>query len=398
MSLEPIREAFGRYYRSYSSLVFVPEIEQREFMFMDFHGTVKRHTTIRSIDELRFKLENEAPLHSYYSVAIYENPGAKDMSSKGLRSAELLFDIDADLLEVPCRREHDHWRCEGCGNRGTWPAPEECPGCGSKRIKTFKWICPVCLEAAKKEAFKLLELLSSDLDIRQESILVAYTGNRGYHIRVRDKKAMNLDKIERREIADHLSGLGMDPMVFVESKGGVSIPRANEGGWRGRFSRLLLSIVDGNPPDWVDEKTASYIKSIPRLKDAILEGKRLFGIGSKAVRMLRNLVIKMRDEMGIRIDVEVTSDPHRFTRIPNSLHGKSGLRAVTLTPPELEFFNPLAMAIGLKGGDLKVKIVEPVPEFELGGTKFGPYDEGSEMRLPIEAATFIVLKERGVLV
>ncbi len=398
MSLEPLREAFRRYYRSYSSLVFVPEIERREFMFMDFQGTVKRHMTIRNIDELRFKLENEVPLHSYYSVAIYEDPGAKDMGSKGLKSAELLFDIDADLLEVPCRREHDHWRCENCEKKGDWPTPEKCPNCGSKRIKTFKWICQVCLEAAKREAFKLMDMLSSDLGIKQERILVAYTGNRGYHIRVRDEKAMNLDKVGRREIADHLSGHGLEPMTLIEPKGGISFPRIDEGGWRGRFSRLLLSVVDGNPPEWVDEKTASYIKSIPRLKKAILEGKRLFGIGSKAVRMLRNLVMKMRDKMGIRIDVEVTSDPHRFTRIPNSLHGKSGLRAVTLTPPELEFFNPLAMAIGLKGGNLKVKIVEPVPEFELGGTKFGPYDEGSEMRLPIEAATFIVLKERGVLV
>jgi len=398
MSLEPIKEAFRRYYRSHSSLVFVPEIERREFMFMDFQGTVKRHIRIRNIDELRFKLENEAPLHSYYSVATYEDPGAKDMGSKGLKSAELLFDIDTDLLEVACRREHDHWRCESCGNKGPWPAPEKCPECGSKRIKTFKWICPVCLEAAKKEAFKLMDILSSDFGIKQESILVAYTGNRGYHIRVRDKRAMDLDKISRREIADHLSGFGMDPMSFVVSREGVSLPKIDEGGWRGRFSRLLLSIVDGSPPDWVNEKTSSYIKSIPMLKDAILEGKRLFGIGSKAVRMLRGLVIKMRDELGVRIDVDVTSDPHRFTRIPNSLHGKSGLRAVTLTPLELEFFDPLTMAIGLKGGDLKVKIVEPVPEFELGGAKFGPYDEGSEMRLPIETATFIVLKGRGVLV
>ncbi len=398
MSLEPIREAFRRYYKSHSSLLFVPEIERREFMFIDFQGTVKRHTTIRNIDELRFKLENEAPQHSYYSVALYENPEAKDMGSKGLISAELLFDIDADLLEVSCRKEHDHWRCESCGTRGTWPVPDKCPECGSKRIKSFKWICPICLDAAKKEAFKLLDLLSSDLGIKQESTLVAYTGNRGYHIRVRDERAMRLDKMARREVADLLSGFGMDPFTLIESKEGISLTTVDEGGWRGRFSRLLLSVIEGNPPTWVDERTASYIKSIPRLKEAILEGKRLFGIGSKAVRMLRELAKKMSDELGVKIDAEVTSDPHRFTRIPNSLHGKSGLRAVTLTPPELEFFDPMAMAIGLKGGELKIKIVEPVPEFELGGNKFGPYDEGSKIRLPIEAAAFIVLKARGVLI
>ncbi len=398
MSLEPIREAFRRYYRSYSSLAFVPEIERREFMFIDFQGTVKRHKAIRSIEELRFKLESETPLHAYYSVALYEDPGAKDMSSKGLKSAELLFDIDADLLEVSCRKEHDHWKCESCGYKGNWPAPEECPSCGSRRIKIFKWICPVCLGATKREAFRLMDLLSSDLGIKQEHILVAYTGNRGYHIRVREKRAMSLDKIGRREIADLFSGFGMNALTFVESGGGVSLPRVGEGGWRGRFSRLLLSIVEGNPPSWVNERTANYLKSIPGLREALLDGKKLFGIGSKAIRMLRNLVLEMRREMSIKIDAEVTSDPHRFTRIPNSLHGKSGLRAVTLTPPELEFFNPLAMAIGLKGGELKVKIVEPVPEFELGGTKFGPYDEDFEIRLPTKAATFIVLKGRGVLI
>ena len=398
MSLEPIREAFRRYYKSYSSLVFVPEIKQREFMFIDFQGTVMRHKAIRSIEELRFRLESEAPMHSYYSVALYEDPGAKDMGSKGLRSAELLFDIDADLLEVPCRKEHDRWRCESCGSQGTWPAPEECPDCESKRIKIFKWICPSCLEAAKKEAFKLIDILLSDLGIKQEHILVAYTGNRGYHIRVREEKAMSLDKVGRREVADLISGLGIDTSALIEKGRGVILPRIEEGGWRGRFSRLLLSILDGDVPSWVDEGTANYLRSVPRLKEALLGGKKLFGIGSKAIRMLRGLVTGMGKEMGVKIDVEVTSDPHRFTRIPNSLHGKSGLRAVTLTPPELEFFDPLAMAIGLKGGDLRIKIVESVPEFGLGRSRFGPYDYGSEVRLPIEAAAFIVLKGRGILV
>ncbi|RLG42265.1 MAG: hypothetical protein DRO05_01630 [Thermoproteota archaeon] len=396
MSLEPIREAFAMYYKSYSSLIFVPEIEKREFMFIDFQGTVKRHMTIKSIEELRSKLERETPLHSYYSVALYENPSAKDMSSKGIESAELLFDIDADLLEVSCRKEHDHWRCENCGRRGMWPPPEECPDCGSKRIRSFKWICPICLEAAKREAFRLMDFLSSDIGIDQEHVLIAYTGNRGYHIRVREKRAMSLDKVSRREIADLISGTDLAAVTFVESGGGVSIPRVGEGGWRGRFSNLLLSILEGNPPSWVDHKTADYLRSIPGIEEALLKGKKLHNIGSKAIRVLRKLVIKMGEEEGVKIDVEVTSDPHRFTRIPNSLHGKSGLRAVTLTPLELDSFEPLAMATGLKGRSIKVKITEPVPEFELGGSTFGPFDAGIEIRLPIDAAAFIILKDRGI--
>ncbi len=398
MGLAPIKEAFRNYYRTYSSLTFVSDIEKREFMFIDFDGTVKRHMRIGSAEELRYRLESEVPMHSYYSVAIYKDPSAKEMGLKGLVSAELLFDIDTDLLKVSCRKEHDHWRCESCRLIGDWPPPEKCPECGSNRIKHYKWICPSCLEEAKRQAFMLMDLLSSDLGIGKEHVLIAYTGNRGYHLRVREEKAMLLDKKGRREVADLLSGFGIEPDAFVESEDGISLPNVNEGGWRGRFSRLLLSILEGRAPDWVKKREVSYIRSIPGLMDAILRGKKLSNIGLKAIRTLRKLVLEMKDGMGIKMDLDVTSDPHRFTRIPNSLHGKSGLRAVTLTPPELEFFDPLKMAVGLKGGSLKIRVVEPVPEFELGGKRFGPFEEGLDLSLPIEAAAFIVLKGRGILI
>lgn len=392
--------AFKRYYRERSSLVFVPDISFREFMFITFGEKVIRHVSLPDLELLRRWLEAEAPRHAYYSVALYKSPEATDMSQKGPQSAEVLFDIDADELELECRKEHDLWRCEECGALGRWPSPALCPQCRSKRVRGLKWICPICLEAAKREAMKLVNQLTSDLGVPKEEIIIAYTGHRGYHVRVRNREAMQLGKRERRELSDLVYGAGIDPKILVRvarGNGSVLLPTIDQGGWRGRFARAIGGVLEGSPPNWISKGRADYLKTVPGMKEVISEGNPIQTAGPKLVRVLRSLVKGMVSELGVKIDRDVTSDPQRFTRVPNTLHGKTGLRSITLSPLELEGFDPLRDALGLKDEQLRVKVVEEVPKFSLGGESFGPFERGESPQLPIQASALIILKGRGIV-
>ncbi|RLG46683.1 MAG: hypothetical protein DRO06_04000, partial [Thermoproteota archaeon] len=129
-----------------------------------------------------------------------------------------------------------------------------------------------------------------------------------------------------------------------------------------------------------------------------VRGSGLVRLGPKAVRAIRKLFSRAVREWAADIDEQVTSDPHRLTRIPNSLHGKTGLRALTISLSELSDIKPLRDAVGLPSDEVEVLIKVPVPRFRLGGEGFGPYEPGERVRLPLYCAALIALKGRGEVV
>ncbi|MDK2853797.1 MAG: primase small subunit, partial [Thermococcaceae archaeon] len=103
-----------------------------------------------------------------YFGHLYSDPKNMD----GWLGAELVFDIDAkDLPLKRCNHE-----------AGT--------------------VCPVCLEDAKELARDTLIILREDFGV--ENIHVVYSG-RGYHIRVLDDWALELDSKARERILSYIS-------------------------------------------------------------------------------------------------------------------------------------------------------------------------------------------------
>ncbi len=240
-----IAEQFKRWYATGVKLAEAPsDVERREFAFLSFGGRgMFRHIALRDEAALQKYIRNSAPAHSYHSSAYYTHP-EREMEEKGWLGADLVFDIDADHFDLPCQKLHDRWRCRSCGEEGAGHPPERC-SCGRAAFITESWLCEECLQAAKHETQKLLDILIQDFGFSStEELIVNFSGNRGYHVHVRSPKVRGLGQQPRREIVDYIMALGLDPEHQGFTRGARGGPSTlAEGGWRGRSGRALYDYI-----------------------------------------------------------------------------------------------------------------------------------------------------------
>ena len=158
---------FQQWYHNNAKIVKTPnEAPKREFAFISFGGkTMFRHISLKSDLALQNYLRNNAPAHSYHSSAYYLYPD-RVMIEKGWLGADLVFDIDSDHFHLPCQEKHDQWWCLNCDELGKGHPPEKCR-CGKAKFETKNWLCESCLQAAKHEAQKLLDILIQDFRLRR---------------------------------------------------------------------------------------------------------------------------------------------------------------------------------------------------------------------------------------
>jgi len=392
-----VAETFRRYYLSGAERVRAPpEIRQREFGFLSFGGrSMFRHIAFDDVGQLRRYLVENAPAHVYNSSAYYEAPEA-EMEWKGWLGADLVFDIDADHIDTPCKKDHDRWRCRGCGEEGKGKTPEKCPRCGKAAFEEEAWLCDRCLEAAKYEAQKLLDILIQDFGFSSEELEVNFSGNRGYHVHVRSPRVKLLDQLARREIVDYIMGIGLKPEYqgfTSRARGGQ--PTLAEGGWRGRSVKALYGYINDATPEALKGlklgRTAT--RNLLERREEILgrlmsrHPSSIVGYFGKSLGRLMEAAVK---EQAAAIDTVVTTDIHRLIRLPNTLHGKTGWLVQTLSIDELGEYDPLTSAIALTGGTKTVH-VRRAPRFRMGGETYGPF-EGEKVDLPLAAAVYLLCK------
>ncbi|MEM2542457.1 MAG: DNA primase small subunit domain-containing protein [Candidatus Korarchaeum sp.] len=363
-----IANLFRAYYRSMRGAIYVPDVIRREFMFRGFDGRVRRHMAFGDLEELRRYLVYDPPLDAYYSVSLYERPEA-EMEDKGRIRADLLFDVDSsDLRDEGCE-SGSIWRCKGCGKLGMGLSPARCPSCGSDRIEVNHWLNERCIEVSREEVRKLIEILTQDLGVDQDWILVTYTGNRGFHVRVIDGPLTQLEREARREIAQYVMASGLDISSFISADGRGFILDTRSG-----HVARALRLMRGSDP-------MGHMRLSPREK-----------------RNLERALISSVSKSAARIDWMVTMDTGRLTRVPNSLHGKTGFRALSLTLDDYRTMDPFKDAVGIQAEpEMSLRIKLRVPRFRMRGEAFGPYSEGEEVRLPAHAASFLVLRGRAEL-
>ena len=110
-----VRNAFREYYFKYNDLVESPSrINEREFGFMTFQTGMMRHLSFNNIREVYATLIRNTPSDFYCSNAYYNFP-ANSMQDKGWKGADLIFDIDAKDLGLPCEVSHRYHLCANCG-------------------------------------------------------------------------------------------------------------------------------------------------------------------------------------------------------------------------------------------------------------------------------------------
>jgi DNA primase small subunit len=319
------------------------------------------------------------------------------MDLKGWKGADLIFDLDADHIR------------------------------GADGLSYQDMLILV-----KKEAMALVDrFIFGEFGFDERYVRISFSGGRGYHIHVRDPRVRTLGSHERGEIIDFISGTDLDlDSVFpsaaimkkdfkerVKVERAFRVPGKDEGGWR-RFGREAMGRVANEVGAMSDQGLRERYPCLQNVKDATLGDMRLSLHASRGGTtgldlMLREdsleyftsdrvkeLFIQMvlqslKERMAGQIDEPVTRDVKRLIRLPGSLHGKTGLKVVTLTRDQMNDFDPLRDAVPETYPDRPVKVVlKEGTDVTIKG--FRAHGSGPS-EVPAYAAVFLVLRRWATL-
>ena len=401
-SREFVYQKFSEYYRDPSTLI--PEVslpEQREFGYLMFKERfMVRHRKFAEFKNLRATLAEAVPSDAYHSCAYYENPGF-DMDKKGWMGADLVFDIDADHIPTSCNKIHDEFRCVKCGFEGRGITPEACPCCEATKFETKIWACELCIQSAREETAKLLDMLEHDFGFSQDELHVYFSGHRGYHVHIENEVVRSLDAMARKEIVDYVTGLG----ISILNKEDLS-----RRGKRRDAKKFSLHNFGWNRrlkvgmQDFLFNATKEDLKAVGLKNKALLDSKdtiikrainegRWESINGVSIQTWLKLAEHIREMQSSKIDTVVTTDIHRLIRMNGTLHGKTGLKKVEFPAKNLQDFDPFTGAVAFKKGTAKVLVFDS-PEFRLSGETLGPY-KNQIVELPVAAAVMLICKRRA---
>jgi DNA primase small subunit len=393
-----IRQKFQQYYLSHSDSFYAPPSPaEREYGFLLFKEKfMVRHRSFKDRTLLLTAIRDLVPAHVYYSTAYYQEPTAP-MNEKGWKRADLVFDIDADHLDTPCKQQHDTWKCKMCGTLGKGTAPKTCPKCKNDRLEERTWLCNRCLQQAKEETAKLLEILYGDLGVDPSETQVFFSGHRGYHVHVYSNQLGLLDEDGRREIAKYVLGQGLEPELHELQElnsGGATIiegPQLGQPGWRGRMVAGIYDVL-GQEAEQVGLSPSQNKALMAEDRDTFF--RRPFWSSVKGIGLAtwKTVTSKAVEKKCAKIDSVVTTDTHRLIRMPGTLNGHTGLMAMKVQKERLDDFDPFRESLAFEG-TMKVRVTD-APQFELGQQNFGPYHE-MEVELPSYAAMLLLCKRRA---
>ena len=400
--MTPEQEYAMRWFRDYYSRSAMPapfDFTGREFGFMFFDKDfVRRHVGFRSPEDLGRYLVSQVPMHVYYSSAHYENPSAPKMEQKGWRGADLVFDLDADHI----------------------------PGADKMTYEEMLYV-------VKQDMIRLLDdFLLGDLGFAENEVRITFSGGRGYHAHVQSDRVQRLGSHERSEVVDFVSGTDLDfEWIFKERssmkkefKTGTKvemstlIPPEGSGGWKGKVRKRLSELMSEVETLGFEEAKQRY-PAFARLNDRqyfllqqalgadrsgkngrqlILENNSLEYItdakGKEA--LLQCVRDTVRVGAAAQVDEPVTRDIKRLIRLPGSLHGKTGMRVISMSRDDLTGFDPLRDAFPPIFPDTPQKVeVRSRVDLKLKGQRV--YGEGV-IEVPTFAAIFLALRYKARII
>lgn len=356
--MQLLKSVFATYYETAD--IRIPALERREFGIGNRKKIDARHLSFASVGEFRRYLCNNTPLFVSHSTAYYDFPGATPIQKKQRRGADLVFDLDIHA-------------------EGKYGAYEK-------------------LDEVKEDLLRLVEdFILNDFGVSKEHVAAVFSGNRGYHVHVRDPAFHPLGGDERKELVDYIMGQGLSYLEFFpKAKGGEKLigPKPDEGGYRGRFAREAIRILHDRPA------SISRVFSKEDKRDFFISGIREGNWSRTSLKhndLLKKLdtVARTLPVRSVNTDAGVTQDLSKLIRVPNSIHGETGLIARIVD--DAESFSPLDDAIIRSDETLKIRFVEDVPELALAGGTFGPFRKDEEKELARPAAIFFISKESAII-
>ncbi len=395
---------FSEFYNAPSTAFPSPTLlGQRELGFLLFKGRIMlRHKVFARINDFKSFLGEVVPSDVYRSCAYYENPEA-EMDKKGWLGADLVFDIDADHIPTSCDKLHDEWTCKACGLTDKGEPPKHCSKCGGEKFDTKTWVCEQCLDSAKEETTKLIDILQRDFGFSDKEVHVFFSGHRGYHVHVENEAAKTLDAMARKEIVDYVTGLGLT--ISNRGRKGQKGKKTSEKfflcdfAWNKRIKQGMRNFISAATVDDLQNiglkraiSNIIFTKKRLVLSNCIDEGlwESVPGI---SVGTWRKLAEYVKDLESSKIDTVVTTDTHRLIRMNGTLHGKTGMKKIEFPLKRLEDFDPFEEAVAFKEGGVKV-FVSGAPKFRLGGNVLGPYRRKT-VEVPTAAAVLLICRGRA---
>ncbi len=384
-----LRKLFSGHYAK--QLPLPSELSSREFGFGVHKKIDFRHKAFASALEFQNYLVREAPLFVSHSIARYKFPGARPMPKKEPKGYDLVFDLDA----VPEGHEHN------------------------------KILCPVCLEKTKADALRLLEdFLLSDFGFSRNDVLVNFSGSKGFHFHVETKAVLELSQAARSQITDYVSASGFDSTNILQVRGQtkhaefldvrrkqVLGPSQNGKGWHRRVfegvknelslpaEKLMPSLKQAG----YSAKESAFIaenreKILGKMQSPVPEDGR-FSVWDSFPHpetLFQKISEKQKIEQSIATDKTVTYDLSRLIRLPDSLHGDTGLAAKTIS--NLGEFDAQKGAVAFSMNE-KIPIIPTVNvrgSALLGGEEF-EFFEKEEFEAPLALAVLLMCKNAATL-
>ena len=365
-----LEDSFKKYYFNHFNLISTPQrTSEREFGYQKFNSNFfNRHISLKDDKELHLLFMQNIPSDVYCSNAYYAFPNSP-MNEKDWKEADLIFDIDAKDLNLSCRKNHTVSICNQCNEISK--VSDECLKCNSTKLEKKSLPCKICIDASKIEVQKLSNVLINDLGINQENIHVYFSGNEGFHVYVFNSQFQNLGSKERSELVDYIMFHGAIPETFGMKKFKPNrslFPDFDQKGWNGRFSKQVYG---------------SKSKRSKVISELLTNGYSSF----------QKTLDDVSQQIGVKIDPNVTMDIHRIFRLPGSINSKSGLTKILCT--DITKFDPYIDACFLNDDSVEVLANCPI-EFKLKNKKFGPYDN-QKISVPTYAAAYMICKKLATI-
>ncbi|MBD3260179.1 MAG: DNA primase catalytic subunit PriS [Candidatus Altiarchaeales archaeon] len=374
-----LKKKFKKHYLS-NPVQAPPEVHRREFGFGTLEDKIKyRHKSFSNSRALNDFLRRETPFFVSYSCAYYEFPENQPMESKNWLGAEVVFDLD---LEVG-------------------------------------FLSSMKMRQVKSECIALTRFLEDDFGLNPREYSVNFSGGKGYHIHVDLEGVRGLNSNQRRQLSDYVTAANLNRESFISCRqspvgintsgrkkgrvqGGMVVgPKLGDVGWAGRIYDGTVRLLDSSADELKKLGFTPHVaKKITSEKDKL---KKYLDEGNWTA--IQNLIYKSggRDVLALVIenyavknmavpdtDQQVTQDVSRLIRLPDSLHGGTGLSAKAVW--DIDSFDPLVDAVVFPDEKVSVSFTRSVPEFDLGGETHGPYKKSSQTALPEYAVVYLLLK------
>lgn len=364
-----------------------------------------RHIAFDAVDRFHEALARGGPHSVYYSTAYYRRPGEMKMADKQWLGAELIFDLDADHLA-----EVEKAKAEG------------------KEVPLAEQLRQV------KVQFKRLldEFLFGDFGLSDKDVWITFSGGRGYHAHVTEARLMQMGARERREVVDYITGKApaekgtdkpdlsafiWEEPVGVKGSGDFAkavtrerMAPASAPGWPGRITRTLTQTLRANVLEADPKVARKWLLSIEGIGETRarsfverFDARVLERIEQGFIdqgRVVRSICEDLLRETSIPLakgetDEPVTADTKRLIRLPGSLHGKSGLRVVTLRRDALDDFDPLREAVAFSKDPVRF-VPRNDQEMTLGGERVA-VRKGEAVDVPEAHAVFWCARQAGTV-